>query len=496
MTKRISEAPISGIAKGAAAGAQAIGRALGSKAAGATTAGAINKLSQGAAVGKNVLGAVAPYAEIIGEILADPRYRALFMKLINTIKADKARLQAKQPQAQQESISMKKINENEFGSEDAVDTVTLDVPLLIRMMEYAKEDAADDMDLHDVAEMMISLSKENDVLTMDQYDAIVGAADNAEGGPEPGAPEPVRESISYGYSQPQPESVQSLNYNATKRVGDSTVNISIQSNDMEELHRLIKLAGIENINSQEAPPPVATVTPNQYMPGAELEFRLERAMGESLEESTGLTYITFVKNKGDWEAFADDIRRVARLHDISFMDDSSDTVMKFIFNTPDDVDTVMALLDKSDYIEEANMMRENEFEDDDVEEGPMFVVIVEDGEVFIGEISKYEGKGKWYEDAVAGTEPANWGGKTYMSYLTHKEIMGWLHKDYDDVNGPFKSAQEASQFALNQYGWDEDAEHSSNSFDDEQNESVDLRYSTNSARITESLKKKMRKVLK
>lgn len=58
---------------------------------------------------------------------------------------------------------------------DEVDTVTMDIPLLLRIMEYAKEDAKTDMDLHNVTEKLIAFSKENDVLSMDQYDAIVGA---------------------------------------------------------------------------------------------------------------------------------------------------------------------------------------------------------------------------------------------------------------------------------------------------------------------------------
>ncbi len=57
---------------------------------------------------------------------------------------------------------------------DEVDTVTVDIPLLLRIMEYAKEDAQDDMALHDVAQKLIELSKQDDVLTMDHYDAIVG----------------------------------------------------------------------------------------------------------------------------------------------------------------------------------------------------------------------------------------------------------------------------------------------------------------------------------
>lgn len=56
---------------------------------------------------------------------------------------------------------------------DEVDTVTLDIPLFIRLLEYAKEDAKTDMDLHNVAEKAIKLSKDG-ALGMDNYDAIVG----------------------------------------------------------------------------------------------------------------------------------------------------------------------------------------------------------------------------------------------------------------------------------------------------------------------------------
>ena len=55
-----------------------------------------------------------------------------------------------------------------------IDTVTVDVPLLIRLLEYAREDAKTDMDLHNVADMLIKLSKQDEILTMDHYDAIVG----------------------------------------------------------------------------------------------------------------------------------------------------------------------------------------------------------------------------------------------------------------------------------------------------------------------------------
>jgi hypothetical protein len=63
------------------------------------------------------------------------------------------------------------MNENE---EDVVDTVTLDIPLFIRMLEYAKEDAQTDMDLHDVAEKAIALNKSKEMLSMEDYNTIIG----------------------------------------------------------------------------------------------------------------------------------------------------------------------------------------------------------------------------------------------------------------------------------------------------------------------------------
>jgi hypothetical protein len=63
---------------------------------------------------------------------------------------------------------------NEAKEEDKVDTITMDVPLFIRMLEYSREDAAEDMDLHDVTEKAISLGKERGILQMDDYDEIIG----------------------------------------------------------------------------------------------------------------------------------------------------------------------------------------------------------------------------------------------------------------------------------------------------------------------------------
>jgi hypothetical protein len=60
---------------------------------------------------------------------------------------------------------------------DPTDKVCVDIPLLIRLMEYAREDAKDDEALHRVAERCIKKSKHKDNLTMADYDSIV--ADDA-----------------------------------------------------------------------------------------------------------------------------------------------------------------------------------------------------------------------------------------------------------------------------------------------------------------------------
>jgi hypothetical protein len=74
--------------------------------------------------------------------------------------------------------AMKKENMvKEEEQQDAIDIVTLDVPLFIRMLEYAKEEAADDMDLHELATKTIALSKQRGILSMEDYDTLIPPTD-------------------------------------------------------------------------------------------------------------------------------------------------------------------------------------------------------------------------------------------------------------------------------------------------------------------------------
>ena len=87
---------------------------------------------------------------------------------------------------------------------DAIDIITLDVPLFIRMLEYAKEDAADDMDLHDVATKTIALSKQKGILSMEDYDALIPAE------------ETLAEDLDVGHQDDEPNMLKSDLYRIAK----------------------------------------------------------------------------------------------------------------------------------------------------------------------------------------------------------------------------------------------------------------------------------------
>ena len=69
---------------------------------------------------------------------------------------------------------------NEAKEEDVVDTITMDVPLFLRILEYSREDAKKDVDLHDVTDKAISLGKERGILSMEDYEEIVGDTEKVE----------------------------------------------------------------------------------------------------------------------------------------------------------------------------------------------------------------------------------------------------------------------------------------------------------------------------
>lgn len=106
------------------------------------------------------------------------------------------------------------------------DKVTVDVPLLLRIMEYAKEDARTDMDLHHVAEKLVQLSANGQTLSMANYKDIVNSVSE---GDSPA--EKLIKDIEYN-----PDSDESKTYHVRKTVattaqGMPVVRYEIVDND-------------------------------------------------------------------------------------------------------------------------------------------------------------------------------------------------------------------------------------------------------------------------
>lgn len=66
-------------------------------------------------------------------------------------------------------------------SMNPTDAVKLDVPLLIRLLEYAREDANSDLDLHDLAEKLVARGTRGKTLSMKDYEYVVDECKVGEG---------------------------------------------------------------------------------------------------------------------------------------------------------------------------------------------------------------------------------------------------------------------------------------------------------------------------
>lgn len=67
-------------------------------------------------------------------------------------------------------------DDDEYEVPEGVDIVLVDVPLMIRLLEYAREEATSDVDLHNLASKLITKSnkwKSWKPLTMADYENIV-----------------------------------------------------------------------------------------------------------------------------------------------------------------------------------------------------------------------------------------------------------------------------------------------------------------------------------
>ncbi len=68
------------------------------------------------------------------------------------------------------------------GYENEEDVIKLNVPLMIRLLEWAREEAWKDVELHVITERLIDLSDDGDTLNMSNYPEIVGPDTTVEKG--------------------------------------------------------------------------------------------------------------------------------------------------------------------------------------------------------------------------------------------------------------------------------------------------------------------------
>lgn len=62
----------------------------------------------------------------------------------------------------------------EYLLEEKANSICVDVPLFIRLLEYAREDAKDDLDLHFVAEKAVAAHTSGvAILSMSNYNSLV-----------------------------------------------------------------------------------------------------------------------------------------------------------------------------------------------------------------------------------------------------------------------------------------------------------------------------------
>lgn len=57
-------------------------------------------------------------------------------------------------------------------NQDKIDFITLDIPLFLRLLEYAREDVEEDENLHVLTQNAVRLSKMKNLLTMEDYNEI------------------------------------------------------------------------------------------------------------------------------------------------------------------------------------------------------------------------------------------------------------------------------------------------------------------------------------
>jgi hypothetical protein len=93
-------------------------------------------------------------------------------KDLNTVKNMQDRYAKFMPTDYKPSTPAVKFKEEEVSK---TDTLTIDIPMFIRLMEYAREDAKTDVDLHNVTTNLLKIKDKT--ISMADYDQVVTSSD-------------------------------------------------------------------------------------------------------------------------------------------------------------------------------------------------------------------------------------------------------------------------------------------------------------------------------
>lgn len=119
----------------------------------------------------------------LDESLEDNKYYDIFKNMdldkealqhsLKVLKANK-----KGPISQGQIDAIEKILKEDLENPPAVienptDVVSLDIPLLMRLLEWSREQAGEDVDLHVLTENLVEAMKDTEFLTMDDYERLV-----------------------------------------------------------------------------------------------------------------------------------------------------------------------------------------------------------------------------------------------------------------------------------------------------------------------------------
>jgi len=131
---------------------------------------------------------------------------------------------------------------------DPVDTITMDVPLFLRMLEFAREDASQDMDLHDVTERANMLTKDRGLLSMKDYEEIVKAAEQIKEGMGNELEEPYFIQVML-YDAPEALDIFNDSYRDSNiKMYGSDVYASDSLEDIEDLYQDFRYSNIHMID--------------------------------------------------------------------------------------------------------------------------------------------------------------------------------------------------------------------------------------------------------